>query len=69
MAGEQGPPEYDPRSAPYPMPPLPLDYNLERLKAWGADAGSILAGSFIGLDQGHRERSFSCSKQSVEAAC
>ena len=24
VAGEQGPPEYDPRSASYPMPPVPL---------------------------------------------
>ncbi|MDH3732035.1 MAG: GMC family oxidoreductase [Gemmatimonadota bacterium] len=39
VAGEPGPPEYDPRSAGYPMPPLPLSYNLERLKEWGADAG------------------------------
>jgi quinoprotein glucose dehydrogenase len=38
VAGEQGPPEYDPRSAPYPMPPLPLSYNLEILREWGASA-------------------------------
>ncbi len=38
VAGEQGPPEYDPRSAPYPMPPVPLGYNLERLRSWAADA-------------------------------
>lgn len=39
VAGEQGPPEYDPRSKPYPMPPLPLSYNLELLREWGSDAG------------------------------
>jgi quinoprotein glucose dehydrogenase len=39
VAGEQGPPEFDPRSGPYPMPPLPLSYNLEVLKEWGASAG------------------------------
>ena len=39
VAGEQGPPEYDPRSKPYPMPPLPLSYNLEVLKDWAANAG------------------------------
>ncbi|MAR44838.1 MAG: hypothetical protein CME03_01630 [Gemmatimonadaceae bacterium] len=39
VAGEAGPPEYDPRSTPYPMPPLPLSYNLKILKRWGEDAG------------------------------
>ena len=35
VAGEQGPQELDPRSRPYPMPPLPLSYNLRLLKDWG----------------------------------
>ena len=39
VAGEPGPPEYDPRSGPYPMPPLPLSHNLEVLKTWGESAG------------------------------
>ena len=34
VAGEQGPTEYDPRAADYPLPPLPLSYNLVRLKEW-----------------------------------
>ena len=38
-AGEQGPPEYDPRSRPYPMPPLPLSYNLARMREWTDRAG------------------------------
>ena len=38
VAGEQGPPELDPRSKPYPMPPLSLSYNLEILKDWAAKA-------------------------------
>ena len=38
VAGEQGPPEYDPRSASYPMPPVPLGYNLERLREVAAKA-------------------------------
>jgi quinoprotein glucose dehydrogenase len=38
VAGEQGPPELDPRSKPYPLPPLPLSYNLELLKEWAAKA-------------------------------
>ena len=39
VAGEQGPPEYDPRSQPYPMPPLPLSYNLARMREWTDRAG------------------------------
>lgn len=42
VAGEQGPPELDPRGEPFPMPALPLTYNLELLKRWGADAGVAL---------------------------
>ncbi|WP_425153236.1 GMC oxidoreductase [Candidatus Palauibacter sp.] len=34
VAGEPGPPEYDPRSKPYPMPPMPLSYNLARMREW-----------------------------------
>ncbi|MBI4520982.1 MAG: GMC family oxidoreductase [Gemmatimonadetes bacterium] len=34
VAGEQGPPELDPRSAPFPQPPLPLSWNLQQLKQW-----------------------------------
>ena len=40
VAGEQGPPELDPRAKPYPMAPLPLSYNLKLLKEWG-EAGEI----------------------------
>lgn len=40
VAGEQGPPDLDPRSAPFPMPPLPLSYNLERLKGWAERSGT-----------------------------
>lgn len=39
VAGEAGPTELDPRSAPYPMPPLPLTRNLLRLREWGESAG------------------------------
>lgn len=39
VAGEQGPPTLDPRSQPYPLPALPLSYNLGLLRAWGAAAG------------------------------
>jgi quinoprotein glucose dehydrogenase len=39
VAGEQGPPELDPREQPFPMPMLPLSWNLERLKGWVTAAG------------------------------
>lgn len=35
VAGEQGPPDLDVRSQPYPMAAVPLSYNLEALKEWG----------------------------------
>ncbi len=38
VAGEQGPPELDPRSKPYPMPVMPLSHSLLRLKEWGESA-------------------------------
>ena len=39
VAGEQGPAELDPRSGPFPMPMLPLTYNLGLLKEWVTNAG------------------------------
>jgi len=39
VAGEQGPPALDPRGKPYPLPPLPVNYNLQQLQTWAAAAG------------------------------
>ena len=39
VAGEQGPAELDPRSKPFPLPALPLTYNLELLKQWASKGG------------------------------
>lgn len=39
VAGAQGPPEIDPRGQPFPMPPLPLSYNLQQLHGWVTAAG------------------------------
>jgi glucose dehydrogenase len=39
VAGEQGPREMDPRGKPFPMPALPLTYNLGLLKEWAAKSG------------------------------
>lgn len=41
VAGEQGPPDLDPRAKPFAMPALPLTYNLELLKAWAAKASIV----------------------------
>jgi quinoprotein glucose dehydrogenase len=38
ISGEQGPPELDPRTKPFPMPALPLTYNLEILRGWASKA-------------------------------
>lgn len=39
VAGDPGPAHLDPRSGPYPMPGIPLTWNLERLKEWGEASG------------------------------
>jgi glucose dehydrogenase len=39
VAGEQGPPALDPRGKPYPLPPLPVNHNLQQLQAWALKAG------------------------------
>ena len=39
MALAGGPEALDVRSAPYPMPPMPLSYNLVQLKAWAEKSG------------------------------
>src|SRR5689334_4181806 len=38
VAGEQGPAAMDPRGKPFPMPAIPLTYNLELLKGWASQA-------------------------------
>ncbi len=39
VAGEQGPAAMDPRRKPFPMPGIPLTYNLKLLKDWTTQAG------------------------------
>lgn len=39
VAGAPGPPELDPRSEDYPLPPLPISYNLAQLKTWAEKSG------------------------------
>lgn len=38
VAGEQGPADLDPRGAPFPLPMIPLSWNLEKLKTWATSA-------------------------------
>jgi quinoprotein glucose dehydrogenase len=39
IAGEQGPPAIDPRGKGYPLPALPVNYNLAQLREWASKAG------------------------------
>jgi len=39
VAGEQGPEPYDLRSGAYPLPAMPLSYNLAQLKGWAERSG------------------------------
>jgi quinoprotein glucose dehydrogenase len=39
ISGEQGPADIDPRGKPFPLPKLPLSYNLEKLQSWVSGAG------------------------------
>jgi glucose dehydrogenase len=39
VAGEQGPPALDPRGKPYPLPPLPVNYNLKQLQEFASKSG------------------------------
>jgi choline dehydrogenase-like flavoprotein len=39
VAGEQGPSAMDPRGKPFPLPALPLTYNLGLLRDWASKAG------------------------------
>lgn len=39
VAGAPGPSELDPRSHDYPLPPLPISYNLTKLKTWAEKSG------------------------------
>ena len=45
VSGEPGPFREDARSEPYPMPPMPLSYNLTVLKAWAEMSGILFNGT------------------------
>ena len=44
VSGVLGPHPEDKRSEPYPMPPMPLTYNLAEIKAWAERAGIPFTG-------------------------
>ena len=45
VSGEPSPCPEDRRSAPYPMPPMPLSYNLKTLEAWAEKSGIPFGGT------------------------
>jgi choline dehydrogenase-like flavoprotein len=45
VSGEPGPWPEDWRSEPYPMPPMPLSYNLVQIKAWADKSGIPFSGT------------------------
>ncbi len=70
IAGEQGPQQLDPRLKPYPLPPLPLSYNLELLKAWGSRADiSFWSQPSAKLSQPYKGRSVCCRADTCFPIC
>lgn len=70
VAGVQGPEELDPRSRPYPLPPLPLTYNLERLRNWGGKADIPLwSQPSAKLSQPYRGRPVCCRNDTCAPVC
>ena len=45
VQGEEAPYPEDRPSAPYPMPPMPLSYNLQQLKRWAQESGIRFQGT------------------------
>lgn len=45
VAGEPGPYPEDRRSEPYPMPPMELTWNLQQLKTWAEQTGTLFYGT------------------------
>ena len=48
VAGEQGPAAMDPRGKPYPLPALPVNYNLAQLQQWATAAGITVWSTPVG---------------------
>jgi quinoprotein glucose dehydrogenase len=70
VAGEQGPPQYDPRSKPYPQPPLPVSYNLQLLKPWGEKTGIAFWGQPSAKNSiAYRGRPVCCRSDTCSPIC
>ena len=70
VAGEQGPNEIDPRARPFPLPALPLTWNLEKLKAWVASAGvPMWSQPSAKLSQPYRGRGACCRNDTCFPIC
>jgi quinoprotein glucose dehydrogenase len=70
VAGEQGPADLDPRSKPFPMPALPLTYNLELLKKWAASAGIAMWSQPSAKNSiGYRGRAQCCRNDTCTPVC
>jgi glucose dehydrogenase len=70
VAGEQGPAALDPRAKPFPLPPLPLSYNLQLLKQW-AGAADIAMWSQPSAKNSvpHRGRPVCCRNDTCSPIC
>jgi quinoprotein glucose dehydrogenase len=70
VAGEHGPDEVDPRADPFPMPAIPLTWNLEKLKAWAASAGiPMWSQPSAKLTQARPGRSICCRNDTCFPIC
>lgn len=70
VSGEQGPRAMDPRAKPFPLPPLPLTYNLVELKKW-TDAAGIATWSqpSAKTSQPYRGRGACCRNDTCTPIC
>ncbi|GAC1517438.1 MAG: GMC family oxidoreductase [Gemmatimonadaceae bacterium] len=70
VAGDQGPPDLDPRGKPYPMPGIPLTYNLTLLNEWAAKGGIPMWGQPAAKNSvAYRGRSACCRSDTCVPIC
>lgn len=69
VAGEPSPHAEDRRSQPYPMPPIPLTYNLERIKAWAERAGIPFYGCPLARNSQPYDGRAQCSRCNTCTVC
>lgn len=69
VAGEASPHAEDARSAPYPMPPIPLTYNLEQIKQWAERAGIPFYGCPLARNSQPYDGRAQCSRCNTCTVC